>query len=147
MMSSGFMQSLVDLWQGLLYFLGLAQCERTIVFLGLDNAGKTTLLHKLKYGAIRSFVPTQRANNEEITIGKLTIKAWDLGGHDMVRKLWKDFYTKADAIVFLVDSTDYKRLEEAKQEFYQMINAKELSGIPVMVLVNKSDVSVSKFHA
>eukprot|EP00163_Fabomonas_tropica_P014747 TRINITY_DN267_c2_g1_i1.p1 TRINITY_DN267_c2_g1~~TRINITY_DN267_c2_g1_i1.p1 ORF type:complete len:163 (-),score=16.54 TRINITY_DN267_c2_g1_i1:1168-1656(-) len=72
--------SVKDWMNNLLYKIGLYSKNATIVLLGLDNAGKTTLLYKLKSGAVSSFVPTQRANVEEVLLGSVKFKAWDLGG-------------------------------------------------------------------
>ena len=104
---------------------------------GLDNAGKTTLLYRLKSGRINSFIPTQRANIEDFVrsapssrstptaptpltppfaqeLGGVSFKAFDLGGHAAVRKLWGDYMTEVDAVVFVVDSNDAARHDEAR---------------------------------
>merc|ERR1712070_95542 len=138
-----FLESLASLWQNLLQSLGLAAMERTVVFLGLDNAGKTTLLHKLKHGSVRQFVPTERAMNEEVMVGKLTLRAWDLGGHDAVRKLWKDYYATADGVVFLVDASERERFPEAMQELHGVLADPETADVPLVVLGNKSDIQGS----
>ena len=102
---------------------------------GLDNAGKTTLLYRLKSGRVNSFIPTQRANIEDFVrsapsprstgltpltppfaqeLGGVSFKAFDLGGHAAVRKLWGDYMTEVDAVVFVVDSNDAARHDEAR---------------------------------
>jgi GTPase SAR1 family protein len=78
---------LKSFFTGLLQQMGFLNKRATIVLLGLDNAGKTTLQYKLKHGNVQAFVPTQRAKEEELTIGGVSIKAWDLGGHQAVRSL------------------------------------------------------------
>lgn len=70
-----------------------------MLLLGLDNAGKTTLLYKLKEGKLRRFTPTQRPGVETVEIGNVQLKAWDLGGHKAVRDIWEDYYTEANACV------------------------------------------------
>eukprot|EP00301_Raphidiophrys_heterophryoidea_P002552 c1118_g1_i1.p1 GENE.c1118_g1_i1~~c1118_g1_i1.p1 ORF type:complete len:211 (-),score=50.61 c1118_g1_i1:115-681(-) len=128
-------------WKGILSALGLESSRpRTVIFVGLDNAGKTTLLFKLKHGTIRQFVPTERAFSEEVTVSNLTMRAWDLGGHEQVRKLWQDYYQSTDAVIFIVDAADRDRFGEARQELVGLLEAGELQDTPIAVLANKCDL-------
>mmetsp|Transcript_18804 Transcript_18804/g.29889 ORF Transcript_18804/g.29889 Transcript_18804/m.29889 type:complete len:121 (-) Transcript_18804:549-911(-) len=77
---------------GILKLFGFYSKEATVVLIGLDNAGKTTLQYKLRTGESYSFVPTQKPQEQEITIGNVKLQTWDLGGHKAVRKLWKQYY-------------------------------------------------------
>merc|ERR1712070_1154196 len=94
-----------------------------VVILGLDNAGKTTLLHKLKTGLVKSFIPTHRAHVESFAFGNVNFTAWDLGGHEAVRSLWEEYYTEGDALVFVVDSADDERLPEARKELHGVLDS------------------------
>eukprot|EP00013_Stygamoeba_regulata_P016323 CAMPEP_0177674990 /NCGR_PEP_ID=MMETSP0447-20121125/26919_1 /TAXON_ID=0 /ORGANISM="Stygamoeba regulata, Strain BSH-02190019" /LENGTH=147 /DNA_ID=CAMNT_0019183261 /DNA_START=164 /DNA_END=607 /DNA_ORIENTATION=+ len=132
---------LVDWMYSLLYYLGLYSKTATLLLLGLDNAGKTTLLHKLKCGSIRSFAPTQRAQLEEVEFGNLTLRTWDLGGHEQVRTLWKEYLVDADAIIFMVDTADRERLPEAQRELACLMAIEGLSEVPLLVLGNKTDLA------
>jgi GTP-binding protein SAR1 len=136
---------LVSWFWSILYSLGLLQKKATILLLGLDNAGKTTLLYKLKHGTIHTFVPTQRAQLEEMVIGNGSIKfrAWDLGGHEAVRHIWRDYYVNADAIVFVVDSADRERVDEAKRELHAVMEEPALQTVPLLILGNKVDLKTS----
>lgn len=71
--------------------------------------------HKIKSGSVRLFIPTVRASLEEVTVGNVKFKAWDLGGHKQVRGAWRDYFAEADAIIFVVDAADHERLNEAQE--------------------------------
>jgi signal recognition particle receptor subunit beta len=108
-------------FEQLLFTLGFASKQGTIVLLGLDNAGKTTLLHRLKTGRVDVFAPTERAHEELFRLGGVDFRAWDLGGHETVRHMWRSFFADAHGVVFLVDSADRERLAEAEEELSDVL--------------------------
>jgi GTP-binding protein SAR1 len=108
--------------------------------LGLDNAGKTTLLHMLKDNRAVSAEPTIHPNSEELIVGQLKLKAFDLGGHETARRLWQDYTTTVDGVAFLVDAVDRQRFPEAKRELDGLLSSDALRGVPFLVLGNKIDL-------
>lgn len=129
-----------SLWKSLWSALGFKGKEGTLLLLGLDNAGKTTLLHRLRTGGVRNFPPTDRPSSETFTYQGITFSAWDLGGHEAVRHLWEDYVCECKAVLFLVDASDSERLEEVGYELDALIAEKVVQDLPIALLFNKCDL-------
>ena len=133
------MSFILDFFKDMLYKLGIWKKEAKIVFLGLDNAGKSTLMVVLKTGRVTQLEPTKQGHSEQLNIGNVNMNAFDLGGHSAMRKIWREYFPVINAIVYLVDAADPSRFEESKSEFDKIVATSELGNIPILVLGNKID--------
>lgn len=116
-----------------------------IAILGLDCAGKTTVLYRLRFNEFVNTVPTKGFNTEKVrvTLGcsrTVTFHFWDVGGQEKLRPLWKSYTRCTDGIIFVVDSVDAERMEEAKTELHKIVRLSENQGVPVLVVANKQDL-------
>ena len=107
---------------------------------GLDAAGKTSVMNYLIYGEHRQTLPTMGINVNTINLPKLELNIFDLGGQENFRPLWSDINERSNAIIYIVDCTDYKRFDESKEAFHKIVNSQIDQEIPVMVLLNKCDL-------
>ncbi|CAM9720214.1 unnamed protein product, partial [Heterosigma akashiwo] len=130
---------LVDWFYGVLASLGLYHKSAKILFLGLDNAGKTTLLHMLKENRVQVHEPTIHPNQDELIVGKVRFKTFDLGGHETV-----------EAVEGLLHDGGRRgvpggpldmALPEAKKELGALLTSDELVNVPFLVLGNKIDIA------
>lgn len=102
-------------------FHGLVDCK--ILLLGLDAAGKTTVMYKLKLGETVTTIPTVGFNVEGIeTKNGVSMTMWDVGGQEKIRKLWRHYFQGTDALVFVVDSQDRDRMATAKEELWKILD-------------------------
>merc|ERR1711964_220996 len=121
--------------------------EGRILMLGLDAAGKTTILYRLSFDEQVQTIPMIGFNVETINTGKIKSTVWDIGGQDKIRPLWKHYFADVDAIIFVVDSNDRERIENdadpmgtAKIELIKLLNESQLTDVKLLVLANKQDL-------
>merc|ERR1711972_897241 len=114
--------------------------EMRILMVGLDAAGKTTILYKLKIGEVVTTIPTIGFNVETVEYKNISFTVWDIGGQDKIRKLWRHYYRGTHGVIFVVDSSDRERMEDAREELFKMLSEEELREAAVLVLANKQDL-------
>jgi len=107
---------------------------------GLDAAGKTTILYKLKLGELITTIPTIGFNVETVEYKNIAFTMWDIGGQDKIRPLWRHYYQNTQAVIFVVDSNDRERVEEVKEELLRLLQEDELRDAVVLVIANKQDL-------
>lgn len=127
-----------------IYNLFSTKKEYRLLILGLDNSGKSSF-----FQSIQKIFLKKEKKKTETTVGldicnipfeKVSLTFWDLGGTKELRVLWTDFYSLANGLLFVIDSSDRKRIEEAKNVFSHVVSNKNIKKIPISVLCNKTDL-------
>lgn len=114
--------------------------EARILVLGLDNAGKTTILKKLSDEDISHIMPTQGFNIKTLARDNFKLNVWDIGGQKSIRPYWRNYFDQTDALVYVIDSADKRRMPETGVELGQLLDEEKLDGIPLLVFANKQDL-------
>jgi ADP-ribosylation factor protein 4 len=123
--------------------------DMRILMVGLDAAGKTTILYKLKLGEVVTTIPTIGFNVESVEYKNINFNVWDVGGQDKIRPLWRHYYQNTQGVIFVVDSNDRDRIEKgsttlegnsAAEELEKMLGEEELKDAAVLVFANKQDL-------
>jgi len=114
--------------------------ELRILLLGLDNAGKTTLLKNLASEDISHITPTQGFNIKSVQASGFKLNVWDIGGQRKIRPYWKNYFENTDVLIYVIDSSDRKRFEETGVELGELLEEEKLAGVPVIIFANKQDL-------
>ncbi|CAF3922874.1 unnamed protein product [Adineta steineri] len=112
---------------------------RTLI-MGLDAAGKTSILYRLKLNEHVMTIPTIGFNVETLTFNKASVTMWDVGGRDKIRPLWRHYFHGTQGLIFVIDSHDVERLNESKDDMDRMLGEDELRDIPLLIYLNKTDL-------
>jgi len=121
--------------------LSLFRKNSRIVMLGLDAAGKTTILYKLKLDETVSTIPTIGFNVETVKHSKsVSFTVWDIGGQQKLRPLWKHYLKGTDGLIFVVDCWDFSRVDEVREELSNLLSLPEMQDVPIMIFGNKQDM-------
>jgi ADP-ribosylation factor-like protein 8 len=114
--------------------------EMELSLIGLQNAGKTSLVNVIATGGYdEDMIPTVGFNMRKVTKGNVTIKLWDLGGQPRFRSMWERYCRGVSAIVYVVDAADHDNIKTSKDELYELLSKPSLAAIPLLVLGNKND--------
>ncbi len=114
--------------------------ERKIVIVGLNNAGKTTILYAMHLGRYVTTAPTLGGNVEEVNVGGVKMVMWDLGGQEALRSAWSLYYEGAHGVVLVVDSTDKARFHLVKKELGSILAHHHLAQAAILIFANKQDL-------
>jgi len=138
---SGKLSKLGGLFTSRFNFGGLfGKTPLRILMVGLDAAGKTTILYKMKLGEVVTTIPTIGFNVETVEYKKISFTVWDVGGQDKIRPLWRHYYHNTNGLIFVVDSNDRDRIEEAREELARMLGEHEMRNAVLLVFANKQDL-------
>ncbi|XP_010782254.1 ADP-ribosylation factor-like protein 3 isoform X2 [Notothenia coriiceps] len=114
--------------------------EVRLLLLGLDNAGKTTLLKQLAAEDISHITPTQGFNIKSVQSSGFKLNVWDIGGQRKIRPYWKNYFENTDVLIYVIDSSDRKRFEETGLELADLLEEETLAAVPLLVFANKQDL-------
>ncbi|KAM4537166.1 ADP-ribosylation factor-like protein 2 [Odontesthes bonariensis] len=114
--------------------------EMRLLMLGLDNAGKTTILKKFNGEDVSTISPTLGFNIQTLEHKGFKLNIWDVGGQKSLRSYWRNYFESTDGLVWVVDSADRLRLEDCKQELSALLLEERLAGATLLVFANKQDL-------
>jgi len=119
------------------------QTELRVLILGLDNAGKTSIVKRLSDETIDTVSPTQGFFMKSVKTQDFKLNIWDIGGQKSIRPYWKHYFEGTDVLIFVVDAADTRRVEDAASELKQLLAEEKLQNVPVLVLANKQDLATA----
>lgn len=114
--------------------------QAKILLLGLDSAGKTTIIYQFKLGEQVVAIPTIGFNVEEVKYKNISFTMWDVGGQERIRNMWHHYIDNSDALIFVIDSSDRDRFETCKKELDYLLSREELANASVLIYANKQDL-------
>lgn len=114
--------------------------ELRLLLLGLDNAGKTTILKIMASEDVSHVTPTAGFNIKSVVSDGFKLNVWDIGGQRKIRPYWKNYFENTDVLIYVVDSSDKKRLEETGIELFELLGENKLEEVPLLVYANKQDL-------
>lgn len=130
---------IVKWFKSLFYSLPMFQKHAKVLFLGLENAGKTSMLVRLTESTFKQTEPTNFTLCKEVQIGRVHFKAFDVGGHETMRKVWGKYLDGINGVIYMVDSSDKEALETSKKELHNLMNDARLDNAAILVFGNKID--------
>ena len=127
----------------ILDFFSRSRNNFKIIILGIQNAGKTTILYRLSIGQLIKTTPTIGSNVEEISYNNVKLQAWDLGGQESTRSVWNVYYVNTDAIIYVIDTHD-ENYDDSKAQFYKLLETDALKNAIILIYANKQDLPGAK---
>ncbi|DBB06798.1 TPA: ADP-ribosylation factor-like protein 2 [Trebouxia sp. C0006] len=117
--------------------------EMRLLMVGLDNAGKTTIVKRLNNEDITTISPTLGFNIKTMQFNGYRLNIWDVGGQKTLRSYWRNYYEQTDALIWVVDTTDLHRLEDCRSELHNLLKEERLTGATLLIFANKQDLAGS----
>ncbi|KAL7961481.1 ADP-ribosylation factor family domain-containing protein [Trichoderma compactum] len=114
--------------------------EMRILMLGLDNAGKTTIVKKIMGEDVNTVSPTLGFIIKTIDYEGYKLNIWDVGGQKTLRSYWRNYFEKTDALIWVVDTTDRLRIDDCREELHGLLEEERLAGACLLIFANKTDV-------
>ena len=114
--------------------------EIRLLILGLDNAGKTTILKRFNGEDINTISPTLGFNIKTLEHRGFKLNCWDVGGQSSIRSYWKNYFEETDGLIWVVDSADRRRLKTCREELYKLLAQERLAGASLLIFSNKQDL-------
>ncbi len=108
---------------------------------GLDNAGKTTILRKFNGEDVNTIAPTLGFNIKTFEFRGYKLNVWDVGGQKTIRSYWRNYFEQTDGIVWVVDSADKRRLADCRDELHRLLGQEKLAGSSLLIFANKQDLA------
>jgi ADP-ribosylation factor-like protein 2 len=115
--------------------------ELRLLVLGLDNAGKTTIVKKFNGEDIDTIAPTLGFNIKTLEYKEYKLNLWDIGGQTSLRSYWRNYFEQTDGLIWVVDSADKRRLLDCKAELEKLLVEERLAGASLLVFANKQDIA------
>ena len=114
--------------------------EVRVLMVGLDNAGKTTIVKRVNGEDISTISPTLGFNIKTMSFRGYRMNIWDVGGQKTLRSYWRNYYEATDGMVWVVDSADVRRLRDCKDELHKLLGEEKLAGSSLLIFANKQDI-------
>ncbi|KAI7838471.1 hypothetical protein COHA_007734 [Chlorella ohadii] len=118
----------------------LKEHEMRLLLVGLDNAGKTTIVKRISGEDASTVSPTLGFNIETLEFAGYQLNVWDVGGQRSLRPYWRNYFEATDGLVWVVDSTDRRRLADCAEELARLLQEERLAGATLLIMANKQDV-------
>ena len=115
--------------------------EMRVLILGLDNAGKTTILKKFNGEPIDTISPTLGFSIKTLEHRGFRLNVWDVGGQSTIRSYWRNYFEETDGLIWVVDCADRERLAICRDELHKLLQQEKLAGASVLVFANKQDLA------